>query len=413
MAITQILVPDIGDFTDVEIIELYISPGDVIEKDAPLIALESAKAVLDIPSPHAGTIQELFVEEGSLVSKGTPIASIETEEEGSPAAQQQENPEPEQTTSQPPGPQSEPQQPGAVYHATPSVRRYAREQQVPLSAVTGTGVHGRILKEDVDKVKASAQQSPGPAERPIEPEVRPIEPEARKSEGDEHVALSRIQRLSGPHLQKSWQTIPHVTQFEHADVTDLDGFRRSIREEVEKTEGVKLNILPFVIKALTAALKRYPSLNSSYDSEQQELILKHHYHIGVAVDTPEGLVVPVIHDADTKSVVQIALELQQVSDRARKGRLSMDDITGGTCSISSLGGIGGTAFTPIINAPETAIIGLSRIEKQPRWDGQQFIPRDMLPLSVSYDHRAIDGATGARFTVYLAELLSDIRRTLL
>ena len=439
MAIKQITVPDMGDFSDIPIIDVYIAVGDTIEADDPIIALESAKAVTDIPSPFGGTIKKVHISEGDLVSTGSLIADIEVGEQAD-ETQPEEKVEQKKPAAKPkaesaaedvqksakpvePAKPAQPAKPdkdlineqalGAVYHATPSIRQYARELGIALSMVQGSGPNGRILKEDVQKLVKQAISGSLQKDAPMEESAL----EDFSVYGEiERKPLSRIQKISGPHLQKSWRTIPHVTQFDQADVTELEAFRVQLKDEMAKGKQdlkVKISILPFIIKAVTAALKKYPELNSSYDGKSGELILKRYYHIGIAVETPQGLMVPVIRNADAKSIQELAVELDELSSRARDGKLKVNDITGGSFSISSLGGIGGTDFTPIINPPETAILGVSRMTKQPVWNGEAFVPRDMLPLSLSYDHRAIDGALGVRFTTYLAQLLSDIRRILL
>jgi pyruvate dehydrogenase E2 component (dihydrolipoamide acetyltransferase) len=436
MATKQILVPDIGDFSDVAIIDVYISEGDVIEVDDPVIALESAKAVTDIPSPYAGTIKKVHVKEGDLVSKDSLLADIEVEE----AEQKQEetdkkvetqheeiveqpqeetgkeeDKEPQKEEKEEAPPKKAPvnaQQPGAVYHATPSVRQYARELGVELSSVEGSGPHGRITREDVQQLVKSVLKNGSVASTPVSFELEDFSVYGEI----ERKPLTRIQKISGPHLQRSWQTIPLVTQFDEADVTDLETFRHTLKEEmarVPKEQQVKISILPFIVKAVTAALDAYPELNSSYDGASGELIIKKYRHIGIAVDTPDGLMVPVLRDADKKGVKEIAAELSLLGEKARNGKLGTKDISGASFSISSLGGIGGTMFTPIINPPEAAILGVSKITKKPMWNGKEFVPRDMLPLSLSYDHRVIDGALGARFVTYLSSLLGDIKRILL
>lgn len=446
MGTKQILVPDIGDFSDVAIIDVYISEGDQIGEDDPVIALESEKAVTDIPSPYAGKIVKVHVNEGDLVSKDTLLADIETEAQEEEEKAKEEKPkeqpkeedktekreksEPEEeTTEKPekkqqeeekkPQPQKKErpdlvnaQKPGAAYHATPSVRQYARELGVELSSLKASGPNGRILREDVqDFVKQAVKSGGQPAA------AQAVELEDFSVYGDiERKPLSRIKKISGPHLQRSYQSIPHVTQFDLADVTELEAFRKQLKGEMKQRSEenqVKISILPFIIKAVVKALEHFPDFNSSYDGASGELILKYYYNIGIAVDTPDGLVVPVLKDADKKSVEEIARELSEVSERARKGKLKSGDITGASFSISSLGGIGGTYFTPIINAPETAILGISKISVQPVYNGSEFVPRSMLPLSLSYDHRAIDGASGARFVTQLSTLLADIRRVLL
>lgn len=422
MAIKQITVPHLGDFSDIPVIEVYIKEGDSIAVDDSLIALESAKAVTDIPSPYAGTIVKVLIKEGDLVNEGTAIAEIEVAaaDEKPPAKSETKTEVPKEAKAEmpkeaepvptkaavPPAPKVE-EAPislpplGGAYHATPALRRYARELGVDLSRVTGSGVHGRILHEDVQRLVKEAISGRGTAAKPFALEDFSV------YGAIERVPLSRIQKFSGPHLVGSWQAIPHVTQFDEADVTELEAFRRSVKGEI------KLSILPFVIKALSSALKEFPSLNASFDEANGEIILKRYHHIGVAVDTPEGLVVPVVKNVDQKSITEIAAELATLSQRARDRKLTTEDLAGGSFSVSSLGGIGGTYFTPIINRPEVAILGLSRIKKQPVWDGEAFVARDILPLSLSYDHRVIDGATAVRFTVHLSALLTDLRRVLL
>lgn len=434
MAIKQILVPDIGDFSDVPIIDVYIKVGDVLSVEDSVVALESEKAVIDIPSPFAGTITKVLVKEGDLVSKDSPIAEIEVaaegvEEEGKQGSDEEpvkeqpvvkveeEKPEEVAEAVQPTPVQQEnksdlinEQAPGAVYHATPSLRKYARELGVDLAKVKGSGPSGRILHEDVQALVKKALSGGGAAAS-----FGKIELEDFSKYGEiERKKLSRIQKISGPHLQKSWQIIPHVTQYDEADVTELEALRKSIKEEMKRSDNpVNISILPFIVKAVVAALKKFPEMNASFDEDSGELILKHYYHIGIAVDTPEGLIVPVLKDADTKSVTDIARELVSTSQRARDRKLKPEDLSGGSFSISSLGGIGGTAFTPLINPPQVAILGVSRLSKKPVWNGKEFVPRDILPFSVAYDHRVIDGAAGVRFTTYLASLLGDLRRVLL
>jgi pyruvate dehydrogenase E2 component (dihydrolipoamide acetyltransferase) len=438
MAKHQITVPDIGDFSDVAVIEVYIHEGDTIALDDPIIALESAKAVTDIPSPYEGKITAVHIKEGDLVSKDSLLADIETNEESTDTSSPTEKEEPEvpkqekqaakqEITSEPKPeekkekqsvPKQQSTQPaklpsdgGKQVHASPSVRRYARELGVDLTHVSASGPHGRIQKEDVQALVKQALSHPDGA--PIA--AQPLE-DFSVYGPTEIQKLTRIQKVSGPHLQKSWQTIPLVTQFDEADVTELEQFRKQLKKEIAQqpaNKQVKISILPFIVKAVVSALHEFPACNASYDAANQQLILKKYYHIGIAVDTPDGLVVPVLRDADKKSVRTIAEELSQLGKRAREGKLKSEDLSGASFSISSLGGIGGTYFTPIINPPESAILGVSKIQKKPVYDGQNFIPRDILPLSLSYDHRVIDGAQGARFTTYLASLLGDIRRLVL
>jgi len=440
MAIKQILIPDIGDFEDVPIIDVYIKVGDVIDSDSSVVALESEKAVLDVPSPFAGTITKVLLKEGDTVSKGSLVAEIEVASEGEeekpveePKKEQPEEPKKEEKTEppkqeekqEPVAEDTQPvaaakeeksdlineQAPGAVYHATPSLRIYARELGVDLARVKGSGPNGRILHEDVQALVKKALSGMSTATASF----GKIELEDFSKYGKtERRKLTRIQKISGPHLQKSWQIIPHVTQYDEADVTELEALRRTIKEEMKRSDDpVSISILPFIVKAVVAALKKFPEMNASFDEERGELILKHYYHIGIAVDTPEGLVVPVLKDADAKSVTDIARELATLSQKARERKLRPEDLSGGSFSISSLGGIGGTAFTPLINPPQVAIMGVSRLAKKPVWNGKEFVPRDVLPFSVAYDHRVIDGAAGVRFTTYLASLLGDLRRALL
>lgn len=433
MAIKQILIPDIGDFEDVPIIDVYIKVGDVIASEGSVVALESEKAVLDVPSPYAGIITKVLLKEGDTVSKGSVVAEIEVASE-----EVEQSPAKETEKEQPAEPKEEPkpevaeevekpievtekqeritefineQAPGAVYHATPSLRKYARELGVDLALVKGSGPNGRILHEDVQALVKKALSGIGTASASF----GKIELEDFSKYGKtERRKLTRIQKISGPHLQKSWQIIPHVTQYDEADVTDLEELRRTLKEEMKKSnDPVSISILAFIIKAVVAALKKFPQMNASFDEDGGELILKHYYHIGIAVDTPEGLIVPVLRDADTKSVTDIARELASLSQKARERKLRPEDLSGGSFSISSLGGIGGTAFTPLINPPQVAILGVSRLSKKPVWNGKEFVARDILPFSVAYDHRVIDGADGVRFTTYLASLLGDLRRVLL
>lgn len=397
MTTEKILVPEMGDFSDVPVIEIYIKAGDTVNKEDPLIALETAKAVTDIPSPFSGKIVEVLLSEGDSVSAGSVIALAEIEDaaaEGEKA--ETENIETEEVDNDR-KPQSltaeypvNRQQPGAVYHASPSVRRLAREKNINLADVAATGPNGRILKEDLQKLPGSAVSTGSGAV----PGLR-----------DEIIPLTRIQKISAPRLTASVRDIPQVTQFDKADVTELEKFRKTLDE--------KISILPFVIKAVTAALQKYPKFNSSLNQASEEITLHKYYNIGIAVNTEAGLMVPVIKDADKKSVLNINAELKALADRARGGKSSAEELAGATFSISSLGGIGGTAFTPIINPPEAAILGLSRIGKEPEWTGEEFIPADMLPLSLTYDHRIVDGAEAAEFTAYVAKLLADIRRILL
>jgi pyruvate dehydrogenase E2 component (dihydrolipoamide acetyltransferase) len=420
-------VPDIGDFKEVEVIEVLVKPGDAVTKEQSLITLESDKATMEIPSPAAGVVKELKIKVGDRVSKGAAILVLDSKQ-GQPAAKTPDapKPQPQAQPSQPSrptaaapaaAPREEASSSGAKPHASPSVRKFARELGVDLSRVQGSGPKGRILHTDVQgfvkgivqgKAPVAPQGGGGlPFNLPAWPEV-----DFAKFGPVETKALSRIQKLSGPYLHRNWISIPHVTQFDEADITDLEAFRKAQTLETEK-KGFKLTMLAFMIKACVTALRQYPQFNASLESSGESLIVKKYYNIGVAVDTPGGLVVPVVRDADRKGVFDIAQELGEISKKARDGKLSPADMQGGTFSISSLGGIGGTAFTPIINAPEVAILGVSRSATRPVWDGKTFAPRLMLPLSLSYDHRVIDGATAARFSAFLVSVLSDIRKLIL
>jgi pyruvate dehydrogenase E2 component (dihydrolipoamide acetyltransferase) len=449
-AAREVLVPDIGDFKGVDVIEILVKPGDRVEKESSLVTLESDKATMEIPSPAAGIVRELRVKVGDKVAEGSLILLLEEADEGAAPAVStaRETPASAPAASSPPAaaragsdkaeaasPRADvpllvprtgpvPYEPVAAPaafkpHASPSVRKFAREMGVDLARVKGTGPKDRITAEDVQRfVKGVVGAAPvaSPATAPAGgaalgllewPQVDfakfgPIETKPR----------SRIKKLSGANLHRNWVMIPHVTQFDEADITDLEAFRKTSSADTER-QGFKLTMLAFLIKACVTALRQYPEFNASLDKTGENLVIKGYYHIGVAVDTPDGLVVPVIRDADRKGVFDLARELGEISKLARDKKLKPGDMQGGTFSISSLGGIGGTAFTPIINAPEVAILGVSRSAMRPVYKDGQFVPRLMLPLSLSYDHRVIDGALAARFTTYLASVLSDIRRILL
>ncbi len=450
--VQEITVPDIGDFDAVDVIEVLVGPGDSVEAEDSLLTLESDKATMEVPSPVAGTIKELLIQPGDKVSEGTPVARIEVAEAGAaesePAdtgaadAGPAEPPEPEtadsgpaDTTAAAPAPAPAAAEPPAakapasstqaldvesqrMAHAGPSVRRFARELGVPLDQVTGTGRKGRITRDDVQNHVKAIMEGGGGAAPAAAPAgggmgIPPIpEVDFSKFGEVEEVELPRIKRLSGPHLHRSWLNVPHVTQFDDADITELEAFRKAEKAGAEKA-GVKLTPLAFLVKASARALREFPDFNSSLRSDGGALIRKHYINVGVAVDTPQGLVVPVIRDADRKGIYDIAADLGELSGKARDGKLGPADMQGGTFSISSLGGIGGTAFTPIVNAPEVAILGVSKSAMQPVWNGSEFVPRLLLPLSLSYDHRVIDGASAARFTSYLAGVLGDLRRLIL
>ncbi len=432
-SLRDILVPDIGDFKNIPVIEVLVKPGDTVKAEDSLITLESDKATMEVPAPFAGVVKELKIKPGDKVSEGVAILSLEISEGAAalaPAAAAPQMPAsaPAATAAaQTPAPAATPAptpQVGAAIneegfsraHASPSVRRFARELGVDLGRVKGSGPKERILKEDIAGfVKTALAQPSGGSDGgaglslglPAWPQV-----DFAKFGPVENLALSRIKRISGPVLHRNWVSIPHVTQNDEADITELEAFRKSMADEAQK-QGVKLTPLAFIMKAVVAALKNHPEFNASLAPAGDALILKRYYHIGVAVDTPGGLVVPVVRNVDQKGVLQLARELAEISAKARDGKLGPAEMQGGTFSISSLGGIGGTHFTPIINAPEIAILGVSKSSMKPVWKDGQFVPRLMMPLSLSYDHRAVDGAQGARFITSLSATLSDIRRVLL
>ncbi|MEM7407018.1 MAG: dihydrolipoyllysine-residue acetyltransferase [Pseudomonadota bacterium] len=424
----EVTVPDLGDFADVPVIEIHVAPGAHVRLEDPLVTLESDKATMDVPAPADGTVRELLVHIGDTVSAGSPILIMDPDA-GAEAAQATPAPEPA-ATPKPPVPAPAPaavqprpsptatlgergdaQRPAA--HATPAVRRFARELGVDPALVTGTGRKGRILKEDVQRFVKDALQRPSVEKTGAGAGIPPI-PEVDFSRfGEIEVrALSRIQRVSGPHLHRAWLNVPHVTHHDEADITELEAFRQQIKHDAA-SEGLRITALAFIMKAVAAALIKFPNFNASLSADGQSLVLKSYFHIGIAVDTPGGLVVPVIRDVERKSIYALADEMADVSARAREGKLKPDEMQGGCMSISSLGGIGGTAFTPIVNAPEVAILGVARSRMQPVWNGTDFVPRLMLPLDLSYDHRVIDGAAAARFVAHLATLLGDVRRLLL
>jgi len=419
----RIVVPDIGDFKDVEVIELLVKSGERVKKEQSLITLESDKATMEIPSPEDGVVKELLLKSGDRVSRGSVIMLLVPDApESAPAAQPEPAPAPKPASlsvvrPQPAAPVMQEAAEGVLKpHASPSVRKFARELGVDLSRVPGKGPKGRVLHEDVQQFVKDAlvvADSAGAMRLGAGMDLAPWpEVDFAKFGPVETAPLSRIQRISGPALHRNWVSIPHVSQFDEADVTDLEAFRKAQSAAVEK-EGVKLTMLAFLVKACVASLKAFPQFNASLAPGNESIVLKKYFHIGVAVDTPEGLVVPVLRDADRKGIVEIARELAELSRRTRERKIKAADLQGGSFSISSLGGIGGTAFTPIINAPEVAILGVSRATMKPVWNGSEFAPRLMLPLSLSYDHRVIDGASGARFITHLAGVLADLRRSLL
>jgi len=425
MAEQEIKLPDIGDFDAVEVIEVLVKPGDRVAAEQSLLVLESDKATMEIPSPFAGVVRKLLVAVGDNVREGTPIAilevaaaSPETVKVETPAAAAK--PRAVEVADPPPAPSSADLAPYTVdapqpaAHAGPSVRRLARELGVDLALVPGRGPKSRILEADVQGYVKSLVAQGGGGAVPIAGVhvAAPVDIDFAKFGAVESEPLNRVRRIAAANLHRSWVTVPHVTQFEDADVTDLESFRQDHRAEAE-ARGTKLTFLPFLVKAVVKALQEFPHFNASLDRSGENLIVKHYYHIGVAVDTEHGLVVPVVRDADRKSLFELAAELQELSEKARARRLRPEQLQGGSFSISSLGGIGGTRFTPIVNHPEVAILGVSRMEWKPVWQDGAFVPRRLLPLSLSYDHRVIDGAAGARFTGRLAALLADLRRILL
>jgi pyruvate dehydrogenase E2 component (dihydrolipoamide acetyltransferase) len=419
-ALTQVVVPDIGDFSDVPVIEIIVSVGDAVAVEDPLVAIESDKATMEIPAPVAGVIHEILVELGDEVSEGTPIVNIApTERSAAPDTDAAQDPAP---SSDPPSaaPETSPAGPkragapsdgsgrdwSSIY-AGPAVRRLARERGIDLRTITGSGRRGRIVPEDLDRAPDVVGR--GQIADPDSLGLAPWPSVDFSRHGEiERVPLTRIQKLSGANLARNWIRIPHVTHHEEADVTDLEAFRKQLNGEQSE---VKITMVALLLKAAAAALVSHPQLNASLDGD--ELVLKHYRHLGFAVDTEQGLVVPVLRDVDRKGLLEIAAELAELSQKARAGRLTPSEMSGSTFTVSSLGGIGGTSFTPIVNAPEVAILGVVRAVVRAVWDGHQFQPRLMLPLSLSYDHRVIDGAGAARFCAHLAELLRDLRRVLL
>ncbi|MCO7223966.1 dihydrolipoyllysine-residue acetyltransferase [Pleionea sp. CnH1-48] len=422
----DIIIPDIGDAADVDVIEVSLAAGDSFAKDDTLIVLETEKATMEVPAAKAGKVVSLSVKVGDKVNAGDVIGRMQVSAaEAAPAPAKAPAPAP---TPSAPAPASVPSTKVApvpdypsqrrsrgegVVHASPAVRRFARELGVDMTKVNGSGPKNRILKDDIQKFvkyelsRPKATAATGSFAMPEMPEI-----DFSKWGEIEEKPLSRIQKISSVNLHRNWITIPHVTQHEDADITELDAFRKSMKEEALK-QGVRLTPLAFIMKALVHTLKAFPRFNSSLANDGENIILKKYFHIGVAVDTPDGLVVPVVRDVDQKSVYQIANELGEMSAKAREKKLGADAMQGSTFTISSLGGIGGTSFTPIVAWPNVAILGLSRNQMKPVWNGKEFEPRMMLPMSLSYDHRVIDGADAARFCVHLSQTLADIRRVLL
>jgi pyruvate dehydrogenase E2 component (dihydrolipoamide acetyltransferase) len=432
--LTEVRVPDLGDFKDVPVIDVLVKEGDTIEVDTPLVTLETEKATMDVPSSAAGRIASLKVSKGGKVSQGTVIALVEATSAAPPAPERaaaQPSSDVEETVRQPPfvpeltqprllptapAAPTPPRAPAEVLraapadlsraHASPSVRLFARELGVDLTRVTGSGLKGRITHADVKAFIKRVMTEGAPATGDALPRVPPVD--FAKFGPVETRPLNRVQRISGPRLHASWVNIPHVTQFDEADITELEGARAQLKTKAIQ-EGIKLTPLAFIIKACVRTLQEYPQFNASLDPTGENLVLKKYLHIGFAADTPSGLMVPVIRDADRKDIYEIARALGELSTKAREGKLAAAEMQGGCFTVSSLGSIGGTAFTPIINAPEVAILGVSRSEYRPVYRDGVFVPRLMLPLSLSYDHRVIDGALAVRFTSFLARTLADVR----
>lgn len=430
MSLIEVKVPDIGDYKNIPIIEVHVKPGDTIKADDPLITLESDKAAMEVPAPSGGKVAEILVKVGDKVSAGSFIlrladsanssrpakaaAAVSTpSEKAAPTAAEAVLPTPSQIAGMPlPAPHKGPIPPPGIpeyggIHASPAVRRIARELDVDLTSLKGSGEKGRITKDDVKRALASPAAATSGAGIPEIPAQ-----DFSKFGAIETKALSRMKKVSGPHLHRAWLNIPHVTHTDEADITDLEKYRQTL-DAAAKAKKFRVTLLVFLMKASVVALKEFPEFNSSLSPAKDALILKKYYNIGVAVDTPDGLVVPVIKDVDRKGVIELSQELNAISGKMRDGKIAPADISGGSFSISSLGGIGGTSFTPIVNAPEVAILGVVRSQIKPKWDGATFEPRLMLPLCLSYDHRVIDGALAARFTRRLADVLEDVRQLVL
>jgi len=423
----EILVPNIGDFDDVEVIEVLVAPGDTVRAEDSLITVESDKASMEIPAPEAGVVKEVKIQVGDKVSEGSLILLLEPSGDAAPAEVDSvpAAPEDKAPVSRPPKPVAAPAParaaprpvtppltPGRVdevsfsrAYASPGIRRFARELGVDLGRVGGSGRKGRITKDDVKAFVKQVMTQGMPAAGGLQ--VAPLPEIDFAKWGDiESRPLTKINKLTGQFLHRNWVTIPHVTQFDEADITDMEVMRKAMAAE-HKKQGIRITPLVFLMKAIVKALQEYPRFNSSLDSSGENLIFKKYFNVGIAVDTPDGLVVPVVQDVDKKGLVDLAVELGEISIKARDKKLKPADMQGGCITISSLGGIGGTKFTPIVNAPEVAILGVSRSKMQPQWNGEEFIPRLMLPLALSYDHRVIDGADGARFTTFLSSALAD------
>jgi len=429
----EIGLPDIGDFESVDVIEILVAPGDEIKAEDPLITLESDKATMDVPAPFGGIVREVTVKVGDKVAQGAVIALVDAESGSAAATPEQpisaQTPDPDRIATDSTDPQtaqavhrSPPSLPppversgGALPHASPAARRFARELGADLRTVRGSGPKGRILKQDIQNhVKNALSGTPAQTANNAPTSGIPAAPQIDYSRwGEIDVQpLSRIQKRSGPHLHRAWLNIPHVTHFDDADITELEAFRQSLNADTREPT-VSITPLAFTLKALAGAVRQFPKFNSSLAEDGEHLVFRKYCNIGIAVDTADGLIVPVIRDVPVKGLIQLATEMKELSRKARSGALAPEDLQAGCITVSNLGGIGGVAFTPIINSPEVAILGVARARMTPVWDGQDFRPRLMLPLSLSYDHRVIDGAEAARFTVFIRELLEDTRRLLL
>jgi len=428
MSLLEVKVPDIGDFKNVPIIEILVKPGDTVKADDPLLSLESDKATMEVPSPTEGKVATILVKVGDKVSEGTLLLKLEAGEQPvrAPSVLAQQEPELVKPAAVKPGEMRDPTASSPVHkgqvppplsadfggaHAGPSVRRLARELGIDLTRITGTGEKGRVTKDDVKaSLRGPAGAAPAATAGSGIPEIPVVD--FAKFGPIETKPLARIKRLSGPHLHRSWLNIPHVTHSDEADITELEAFRKDL-DAKGKDKGYRVTMLAFLMKACVAGLKAHAEFNASLSPAKDALIYKKYFHIGIAVDTPDGLVVPVVRDVDRKGIIELSKELGAISKKAREGKLASAEMQGGSFTISSLGGIGGTAFTPIVNAPEVAILGVVRASMKPVWDGKAFQPRLMLPLCLSYDHRVIDGALAARFARQLASILEDVRELVL
>ena len=429
----EIGLPDIGDFESVDVIEILVAPGDEIKAEDPLITLESDKATMDVPAPFGGIVREVTVKVGDKVAQGAVIALVDAESGSAAATPEQpisaQTPDPDRIATDSTDPQtaqavhrSPPSLPppversgDALPHASPAARRFARELGADLRTVRGSGPKGRILKQDIQNhVKNALSGTSAQTANNAPTSGIPAAPQIDYSRwGEIDVQpLSRIQKRSGPHLHRAWLNIPHVTHFDDADITELEAFRQSLNADTRESTA-SITPLAFALKALAGAVRQFPKFNSSLADDGEHLVFRKYCNIGIAVDTADGLIVPVIRDVPVKGLIQLATEMNELSRKARSGALAPEDLQAGCITVSNLGGIGGVAFTPIINSPEVAILGVARARMTPVWDGQDFRPRLMLPLSLSYDHRVIDGAEAARFTVFIRELLEDTRRLLL